>query len=209
MLPEFTAPNVHATAISFLDGLGGRLLDLGCGTGSLSEKIISKYPGKFDVTGADFNREAYKLEGGKFVQADLNRPPLPFPDASFDVVMLVEVIEHVDNPASLLSEIRRVLSPGGTLILSTPNVENWQSRIYFALTGRFFSFLPSDMPSNNPPGMGHVNPMFDFQLKTLIAGKFELQAMKYNRVRLPKLAAAIPTGVRLLGEVKVIKLKRL
>ena len=54
-------------------------------------------------------------------QVDLNRSPLPYPDAFFDNVLAGDVIEHVANPLSLLCEANRVLKPGGTLIVSTPN----------------------------------------------------------------------------------------
>jgi SAM-dependent methyltransferase len=47
--------------------------------------------------------------------------PLPFGDASFDVVWSSEVIEHVADTARWLSEVRRVLAPGGRLLLTTPN----------------------------------------------------------------------------------------
>jgi SAM-dependent methyltransferase len=208
MLIEMTAPNVHAKAVSLLRGLKGDLLDIGCGEGALCERIALTYPKKFRITGSDFIRENFKAKN-KFVQADLNNLPLPFKDSSLDVVMLVEVIEHVRNPASLLDEIYRILKKNGRLIISTPNVENWQSKIHFVLQSRFFSFLEQDMAYNKSPGMGHINPLFDFQLKALIYKRFLIENKTYNRIRIPWLKHNIQTNMRLLGEVKIIKLKKL
>lgn len=65
-------------------------------------------------------------------------PPLPFPDASFDTVISFQVIEHVRRDRELIAEIRRVLRPGGLLIISTPNIKMsltrnpWHVREYTA-----------------------------------------------------------------------------
>lgn len=50
--------------------------------------------------------------------------PLPFPDGCFDVVVSLETIEHLLDPDELLSEVRRVLAPGGYLLLSTPRLDS-------------------------------------------------------------------------------------
>ena len=57
--------------------------------------------------------------GPTFVAGDVCA--LPFPDSSFDAAVCFEVIEHVADPAALVRELARVLRPGGTLAISTPN----------------------------------------------------------------------------------------
>jgi len=69
------------------------------------------------------------------VRGDL-RERLPFEDAAFDWVIALEVIEHLENRHHALREMRRVLKPGGKLILSTPNMLNLKSRLALALTGQ-------------------------------------------------------------------------
>lgn len=207
MLAEFAAPNVHTKAVGMLKGLNGSLLDLGCGQGAISERIMLTYPNKFNITASDFNKKDFRAKV-KFIKADLNKFHLPFKDNSFDVVMLVEVIEHVENPALLINEINRILKKKGILIMSTPNVENWQSKIHFLLNGRFFSFLKSDTSSNNLPGMAHVNPLFDFQLNNLIRNKYVLIETAYNRMRIPVLKHKIPSSTRFFGEIKIMKLQK-
>ncbi|MDB4978593.1 MAG: Methyltransferase type 11 [Candidatus Peribacteria bacterium] len=54
-------------------------------------------------------------------QVDLNISPIPYTDGFFETVLIGDVIEHVTNPLMLLCEANRVLKPGGTLIVSTPN----------------------------------------------------------------------------------------
>jgi SAM-dependent methyltransferase len=64
------------------------------------------------------------------IRCVLGEEPLPFASCEFDVVVLTEVIEHVDvHPQSLLAEIHRVLKPGGTLILTTPNASSLKKLI--------------------------------------------------------------------------------
>ena len=58
---------------------------------------------------------------------------LPVEEGSFDVVVAGEIIEHVPNPDLLLREIRRALRPGGTLIVSTPNLVSWANRLLVPL----------------------------------------------------------------------------
>jgi len=205
------APGIYEKVFGLLGSIGGdsglKLLDLGCGSGVLAESVDERFDNKFSITCSDFNKREY-MGTYDFRQADLNAPKLPFKDSSFDVILLIEVIEHVDNPSRLLDEIHRILKKNGTLIMSTPNVENWQSRLHFLFQSRFFSFLDCDMPKHKKPGMGHINPIFDFQLDTLTDKKFKIIDRKYNRVRIPALNHRIPTNLRILGEIKIIKLKK-
>ena len=60
---------------------------------------------------------------------------LPFRSGTFDAVNIVEVIEHIENQPQLIREIGRVLKPGGTFLISTPNVLNLMSRMRFLFTG--------------------------------------------------------------------------
>jgi SAM-dependent methyltransferase len=66
---------------------------------------------------------------------DLQKP-LPFPDAAFDVVLLTEVLEHLDSHFTVLHEASRVVRDGGFLVFSTPNIHRLHSRLQFFLTGK-------------------------------------------------------------------------
>lgn len=107
---------------------GREVLDAGGGTGIGGRRYLSA--GATRVVSLDVSDRAIEL-GRKssrndkldFLQWDLNVVPLPFADESFDVVVCLEVLEHIVKQAEAVSEFRRVLRPGGYLLLSVPDLE--------------------------------------------------------------------------------------
>jgi ubiquinone/menaquinone biosynthesis C-methylase UbiE len=101
---------------------GWRVLDIGCGAGEFSAALLSAgaHPIAVDVAREALRRARERLPG---LDARLWEPgePLPVDDASVDAVWAGEVIEHVADVAPWLSELRRVLRPRGTLLLTTPH----------------------------------------------------------------------------------------
>jgi SAM-dependent methyltransferase len=97
-----------------------RLLDVGCGGGWLGEHF-DRY------TGIDVSAEAVAAARERGLEALQVRPeePLPFDDASFDGVVLKDVLEHVGDPVALVGEVRRVLRPGGRAFASSPDAQRW------------------------------------------------------------------------------------
>lgn len=107
----------------------GSLLDIGCGRGFLLSHLADS--GLTNLTGMDVYDD---VVSDRFVYArgDVTRR-LPFEDGAFACVVAGEIIEHVPDPDSFLREIRRVLEPGGTLVLSTPNMVSWANRVLVPL----------------------------------------------------------------------------
>ena len=100
---------------------GCRVLDVACGAGFGVQLLAQAgaYPIGVDLD-ARALAEARALEpAARLVRADA--ACLPLPDAAFDLVTSFETLEHVPDAAALLGELRRVLRPGGRLVLSTPN----------------------------------------------------------------------------------------
>lgn len=101
-----------------------RVLDYGCGSGYGSAQIARTSD---RVTAVDVAADAVEYARARFGRSNLDfqqidpSRPLPFADASFDVVLSFQVFEHVRDTARYLSEIRRVLAPGGKLVLVTPD----------------------------------------------------------------------------------------
>ena len=120
----------------FVEAVGGpgkRVLDLGCRTGAVTQSFLAGN----DVVGLDIDADALKraaARGVTTVWGDVEEP-LPFEDASFDVVVAGELLEHVRVPGGLLAEIGRVLRPDGVLVGSVPNAYRLKNRLKF-LAGR-------------------------------------------------------------------------
>lgn len=101
---------------------GCQLLEVGAGAGVISRSLARATGPTGQVTAVDVVDERVVHDGYRFIQ--IPDTSLPFPDASFDIVVSNHVIEHVGpRPAQLqhLREIRRVLRPSGLLYLATPN----------------------------------------------------------------------------------------
>jgi SAM-dependent methyltransferase len=96
------------------------LLDVGCGTGWLADHF-EHYTG---VDGSDDAVAEAQRRGRNVSRGDLDEP-LPFQDASFDAVVMKDVLEHVGDPVALVREVRRVLRPGGLVFASSPDAQRW------------------------------------------------------------------------------------
>lgn len=101
------------------------LLDIGCGRGFLLDRLADA--GLGGLTGMDVYDDVVS-DRFAYARGDVTQR-LPFEDGTFECVVAGEIIEHVPDPDSLLREIRRVLVPGGTLVLSTPNMVSWANRV--------------------------------------------------------------------------------
>lgn len=101
--------------------LKGRVLDIGCGIGDM----LKFRP---DTVGVDVNPFNVDICLSRRMSAQtMEIDVLPFVDESFDCALLDNVLEHVPAPEKLLSEIRRILRPGGCLVAGVPGVKGQQS----------------------------------------------------------------------------------
>lgn len=92
-----------------------RVLDVGAGDAPYAELFAHT-----DYVTLDW--ESSPHEGARAAAVSASADAIPLPDASFDVVVLTQVLEHVRRPAAVLAEIARVLCPGGTLLATVPFV---------------------------------------------------------------------------------------
>ncbi len=116
-----------------------KILDIGCGTGLNSDYMTAM---GHHVTGCDISLVAlytYWKNHTKAFQCDLNTG-IPLAPDTVDLVFASEVIEHLYDPGSFLSEAHRILAPGGRLLLSTPNSAFWVYR-FLGLFGQTVSDL--------------------------------------------------------------------
>jgi len=171
-----TSENVHEVVFEFLKDTKGRILDLGAFQGSMTIKL--KEMG-FDVKACDIDNSQFdeNLIGVKCDKVNVDEG-LPYQDEYFDVVCFTEVIEHLKRPYNALQEISRVLKKGGTLIISTPNIMNWYSRMKFLKDGYFNNYFSEKEFS----GEGyHISPLHFWQLRFMLNQVgLEIEEMKSN-----------------------------
>jgi SAM-dependent methyltransferase len=96
----------------------GRALDAGCGTGRHARHLVQRghYVLGIDLTPEMLGRAATNVPQARFVEADLNE--IPAPDDHFDLVVCGLVLGHVENLGPAVTELARVLRPGGRLVIS-------------------------------------------------------------------------------------------
>lgn len=111
-------------ALPFIEG--GRVLDYGCGSGYGTHRVAAACN---QIIGVDIAQEAIDFARSRYSAPNLSfdkiqpvdQAPLPYDSASFDAVLSFQVIEHIRDAGPYLSEIARVLKPGGVFLCATPD----------------------------------------------------------------------------------------
>ena len=131
----------------------GKFCDLGCGRGALLRQMQDHHT----CYGTDFDSGAVshcKSQGLTVEQIDLNEAKqLPFPNVTFDVIVITEVCEHLLEPENALRVVKRHLKVGGTFIVTVPNAVPLFARLKL-LFGRTVSGL--HFPSPETKQTGHI-----------------------------------------------------
>ncbi len=120
LVPEDPGPPPRHI-VEFVHGLPrcDRVLDVGCGDGRVTAELPCRQITGADVSAVALERAARRLPQATFVQFTPD-DALPLGDSEFDLVLCVHTLEHVRDVQLLLSEIRRVLRPGGAVAIATP-----------------------------------------------------------------------------------------
>ena len=109
-----------------LTGAGAPVLDLGCGSGELTRRLARS---GFRLTGCDVSenmlrqaRRADPDQAVSWVQVNPAWQRLPFGDNAFETVVAASVLEYLESPATVFAQCARILRPGGTLVVTVPNL---------------------------------------------------------------------------------------
>jgi len=189
---------------------GGAALDLGAWSGALTKKLQAS---GYTVTAADIeNRFSLTSE---FVTLDFNDPNFDQAFRSkFDLIVSVEVIEHLENPTAFLRSIGRLLKPDGVAIVTTPNVDNAAARMKFVRTGKIRA-MEEHAPEHITPihldlFLRRCVPMASLKLVQQFVypeGEFPLTGRRYF-MTLFRIAALFMKGPGLTGDTHVFVLRK-
>lgn len=193
----------HLAVRDTLSGMPrGRLLDIAAGEGAMSAAAAEM---GFQVSACDLQPENFKAPGVECAPCDLDKN-LPFPDASFDCAVCIEAVEHLQNRYAFLAECARILRPGGTLILTTPNVLNLAARLKFLLTGFFplFARPPGEFVPH--PTHTHINPIPYYYLRhALVVNSFKITRVCTDRYRKSSIMLAWLWPVIILASIHSVR----
>jgi SAM-dependent methyltransferase len=191
---------IHDRVVEFLRfETRGPLLDVGAGDGTLTQRLLDE---SFDVRAVDLVTKDFRPSNIEIRTANLNHG-IPFADGEFAVVVATEVVEHLENPWMFVRELYRITRPGGVVVLSTPNLGNVYTRLWYALTGRLYNFMD---PSYRD--LGHVTPVYLWNLERMVEDKFDLETVTVNASPVPRTRLQLRTRSRLFGQCIVVKLRR-
>jgi len=156
---------LHDQLATIVDGIlakGSKILDFGAGEGALSQRL---YDMGYQVYSVDIDQEKFRART-EFERLNFDNPGdissfVRKHRESFDLVLGIEVIEHIENPWQLIRDLRDLVKLGGWILISTPNITSWFSRVNFFFKGHFHQFEDTDRH------YGHISPISVDELKLI------------------------------------------
>ena len=191
-----SSSEIHSGALALAKPqMGLSWLDIGCGTGDVLREVRNRFaPARLhgidiiDWLDPELSEEV-EMSTGPAEAVLVDAPPA-------DRVLLIELIEHLEAPWTVLRLAAERVAPGGRLVLTTPNLTSLRNRIELAVRGQLTSFRPDNHP-HLTPALPHVsarilqeeglNVRFDFVGRDIIPGGGPLWPWEIVR-RAPKLA---------------------
>jgi len=169
------------------------VLDCPCGEGALAQRILDD---GFRLEVGDYFPDLFVLPQLKAAKTDLNSR-LPFNDQHFDVVICCDGMSDIGFQRNALAEFRRILKPGGTLLLALPNILNIRSRLRFLCSG-FLNKFRSPLDEIN--GQSTTRPIAWWELRYMMVREgFAIRTLTHNRVKIGELLALMLYVIPMIG----------
>ena len=153
-----TMPGIHERFHAFFRKYASefnhpKVLEVGAGHGAFTERL---YREGFDVSACDLFPEIFYLKEVECRKADVTEN-LPYSSGTFDIIVAVEVMEHIHDHLPVFRESSRLLRENGVFLFSTPNILSLKSRIRFLFSGFFYGFKPINHSNND--GLQHLSSL--------------------------------------------------
>ena len=107
-----------------------RILDVGGGTGDIAAGLVAASDGRASATVVDFDPATVEVARGRGLGAVAARIEKFETDERFDLVLMLNLIEHVDDPVAVMRRAARLLAPGGVVWIQTPNWHSLDARLF-------------------------------------------------------------------------------
>jgi 2-polyprenyl-3-methyl-5-hydroxy-6-metoxy-1,4-benzoquinol methylase len=181
LLFENTSKNTHNVVADLLlsDDAHQRILDIPSGEGAFARRCRDL--GR-SVVAADCENLC-RVSDVPFVEGNMNEP-LPFEDNHFDAVVCIDGIEHIERPFDFIAQCRRVVRPGGAIVLSTPNISSLRSRWRWFVTG-FHNKCIAPLDESQPNPLHHINMLSFPEIRYMLhRSDFSITRIATNRCKL-------------------------
>ena len=164
-IPIRAAPGLHEDCFEIVQSVlspGARVLDIAAGAGAFATRLRDA---GYDVHANDIDQDGWVIRDIPKSAIDLNLP-LHFSllDGPYDLIVAMEIIEHLQNPTKLLIDCKNLVKPGGYILFSTPNVLDMDSRFAFLRRGELYHFGPRSYAAT-----GHMTILPCWLLELLFA----------------------------------------
>jgi SAM-dependent methyltransferase len=190
---SYTLPGRKAAFVVGRVADGSVVLDVGCGGGKML-RTINQHRHGVTLLGCDVEEPAGISGDFRFTLLDGSSGQLPYDDSSVDVALVVDVLEHVDQPERTLSEIARILRPHGRLLAFVP-IEG-ESISWFSA---FRAVLGQDLYVRTK---GHINSFTHGDLERMLAAQFVVDERRYLYHVLGQLMDALLWAVQTIGPLR-------
>jgi 2-polyprenyl-3-methyl-5-hydroxy-6-metoxy-1,4-benzoquinol methylase len=177
---ELTSKNTHNVVAQMLLREPGCsvIMDIPCGKGAFAKRMAEQ--GR-KIIAADCSGDP-GLPGVRYVEANMDRP-LSLADGELDAVACIDGIEHIERQFDFIRECRRIIRPGGCIVISTPNISSLRSRARWLATG-FHNKGKTPLDETDPNPMHHINLISFPELRYLLhTNGFEITEVATNRIK--------------------------